>query len=396
MPVGRIRHLNAAVPPGIACLGALLALLLTTSCVSYGLDDGSPAAVHVPVPSHGEKPDAVVSTVSAGEQTGAPTELQTKLQKGRSSNGQQTPSAAQLTQAIQRGGAWLAARQRTRRIDPVSAHVTPLLASALSLWSTAATPPDTFPRQRQLQLVGYCCRYRGPDGSFGGSLTAAKAGPSTLGGDPWVTGVLARAFALIGTREESHQMQQFGDRAAKYVARLHPPQPPKSTPIEIQGDSEEERRAAAFLAKVGKAPEPEIVPAARPWLFSDLAARRVDWPDIVSDACAAFKDDRLDAARLAARFQECHQEAPSCAGDRLFELAALARVLATHGTPTIDDVHGKPRSWSTEIRSEIIRSQNQDGSWGSTQPTLQTAWALLALNDCKQAEEGAGAPLQRN
>ncbi|NLE39794.1 MAG: terpene cyclase/mutase family protein [Pirellulaceae bacterium] len=72
----------------------------------------------------------------------------------------------------------------------------------------------------------------------------------------------------------------------------------------------------------------------------------------------------------------------------------FAKALAAAGLDRIDDADGKSHDWRAELIAELVRRQQPDGSWINEHsrwmernPSLVTAYALLALSYCRPSEK---------
>jgi squalene-hopene/tetraprenyl-beta-curcumene cyclase len=72
----------------------------------------------------------------------------------------------------------------------------------------------------------------------------------------------------------------------------------------------------------------------------------------------------------------------------------FAKALDAAGVKQLVDADGKPHDWRGDLAAELLKRQRPDGSWVNTdprwmegEPTLVTAYSLLALSYCKPAGE---------
>jgi squalene-hopene/tetraprenyl-beta-curcumene cyclase len=85
---------------------------------------------------------------------------------------------------------------------------------------------------------------------------------------------------------------------------------------------------------------------------------------------------------------------PGMGGSGLYYYYHLfAKALDATGMKDLTDVDGAKHDWRSELTAELLKRQRPDGSWVNSdsrwlegEPSLVTAYALLALSYCKPVE----------
>jgi squalene-hopene/tetraprenyl-beta-curcumene cyclase len=109
-------------------------------------------------------------------------------------------------------------------------------------------------------------------------------------------------------------------------------------------------------------------------------------------------DDRVKAA---VKWIEKHYDLQSNPGmgdaGLYYYYHTFAKALGAIGYATFADQRGEKHDWRAELRGELARRQQPDGSWANKNdrwmegdPNLVTAYALLALSYCAPGEDGGG------
>jgi hypothetical protein len=103
-------------------------------------------------------------------------------------------------------------------------------------------------------------------------------------------------------------------------------------------------------------------------------------------------DPRVKGARKFIRETYSLQENPGMGAAGLFYyFQTFAKAMNAVGEPILVDAEGKSHNWSDELIGELVSRQKEDGSWVNgasdrwmeADPNLVTAYALLALKQCR-------------
>ncbi|MFM7136763.1 MAG: hypothetical protein ACKO1M_06805, partial [Planctomycetota bacterium] len=103
-------------------------------------------------------------------------------------------------------------------------------------------------------------------------------------------------------------------------------------------------------------------------------------------------DPRVKAATAWLTKHYTFEENPGMGQAGLFYFYHTAsKALGVIGGDTFTDAAGKPHDWRDELTTAIVSRQREDGSWANPnerwlegEPVLTTAYALLALANCRK------------
>jgi squalene-hopene/tetraprenyl-beta-curcumene cyclase len=102
-------------------------------------------------------------------------------------------------------------------------------------------------------------------------------------------------------------------------------------------------------------------------------------------------DQRVKAAYEWLQKHYTLDENPGMGGNGLYYYYhTFAKALDAMGNTTITDGQGKAHNWRADLSTQLVESQNPDGSWINKaprwlegDPNLVTAYGLLCLSYCR-------------
>ncbi len=323
---------------------------------------------------------------------------------------------ADIREALDRGAAWLAARQTEDGAFPplVRADACPVALTAIAVWALVESGADRPHREQEKLAVGWLRQWLQADG---GLYDPSRGLPV------FTTGISTAAVGALAARDGDEETRALWRRLASYAA-VHPiteswvdaeqrtgtatvessvraAELLESAPTGEEGVQEALRFLVRCTTGTSDRPpvrarvptesksvgEPEVL------VYDDLLALAYspighDWP-ITRRALEAVR--RLYTLErnpdLTRRYGEAGFQ-PGTQGLHYYYFV-LSRILSANAQPTIDLATGEERDWVRELSTLLLSRQRPDGSWVNPdpawwedEPILVTAYALLALSSC--------------
>ncbi|MBI5434180.1 MAG: hypothetical protein HZA52_15205 [Planctomycetes bacterium] len=328
---------------------------------------------------------------------------------------QLAPELARLELALERAGAWLAAREREDgAFAPAArAEVCLVAATALALWSLEEPDPVLLELDASRRAADFLSRRRQPDGglydpSRGLAVYTSGVASRALRVHAARTGDadarrLANDVELYARGRRSPESAVDGELAARATAGPEAARAARALLDARRGELDAaERRALDFLsrceAKDGRAPARLRPPGALvaadgftyedllPYVYLEVAPEEQVAQRALSSLRASFTVERnpdLTRRYGAAGF-------PGNQGLYYYFLIA-AKTLDVHGLAILEVEGSGRREAARELAARLERLQlddgswrNPDGRWWEDEPVLTTSYAVLALKHCRR------------
>ncbi|MBL8842313.1 MAG: hypothetical protein JNL90_12385 [Planctomycetes bacterium] len=342
---------------------------------------------------------------------------------------------AKLDAAMARGVAWLLARQDERGAFPpgVARGASSVATTAVALWAIAAsdgasalgsTPARDSARDPAVdrpQLLAAMTRatdhllaHRQPDGG----LYDPRGGLAV-----YTSGIAARALRALPAEEQPrfddvvrnlelyvyrHEApESFVDLEQAAPAELAQPAAAAARLLERGSEwSAGQRAALEFLARGapvdGRGPARTRDPR---WRAPGAELDTFSYDDVLPIVYLPLAPEQQIAVRAYRAVREGYdlERNPDLARRRAlaspggdarglyYYYLVLARTLAVHGSPHLTTVDGRRHDWPRELARKLLSLQQPDGRWVNAdagwwedEPVLVTAYALLALVECRR------------
>lgn len=322
---------------------------------------------------------------------------------------------ARLELALERAGAWLAAREREDgAFAPVARpEVCSVAATALALWSLEEPEPVLIELDASRRAADFLARRRQPDGG----LYDPSRGLAV-----YTSGVASRALRVHAARTDDGDVRRLaqdvelyargrrtpesavdGDSAGRVTAGPEAARAARALLESRRGELDPaERRALDFLsrceAKDGRAPARLRPPGALeavdgftyedllPYVYLEVAPQEQLAQRALSALRASFTVERNPD--LTRRYGPAGF--PGNQGLYYYFLIA-AKTLDVHGLATLEVAGSGRREAARELAARLERLQSDDGSWRNPdgrwwedEPVLTTSYAVLALKHCRR------------
>lgn len=346
---------------------------------------------------------------------------------------------AKLDAAMARGVAWLLARQDERGAFPpcVARGASSVATTAVALWAIAASDgacalgsapardsardSARAPAIDRSQLLAAMTRatdhllaHRQPDGG----LYDPRGGLAV-----YTSGIAARALRALPADQQSrfddvvrdlelyvyrHEApESFVDLEQAAPAELAQPAAAAARLLERGSEwSAGQRAALEFLARGaavdGRGPARTRDPR---WRAPGAELETFSYDDVLPIVYLPLAPEQQIAVRAYRAVREGYdlERNPDLARRRAlaspggdarglyYYYLVLARTLAVHGSPHLTTVDGRRHDWPRELARKLLSLQQPDGRWVNAdagwwedEPVLVTAYALLALVECRR------------
>jgi squalene-hopene/tetraprenyl-beta-curcumene cyclase len=322
---------------------------------------------------------------------------------------------------------WLLARENSSGAFQPAARsdVCPVALTAMALWALAETAPAGGDDARVSAAVRFLLRHRQPKGGIfdpdrglaaytsGVSANALRACKARGAADREIEEALPPLELFVGSQTTAESIEDA--RAGKNRVAGKAAEKASEALRSGAGLTASERAALELIARTERAPAPDRplrsrVPAWRlpgggsdPFGYDDLLPflyrRQEREHPAALRAYEAVKlyytlDRNPDLTRRYGR-------AGFVGGEQglYYYYLTLAKVLSTFESPVVQVRGGERHDWPRELSAKLMSRQASDGSWVNTdehwwedEPVLVTAYAMLALDICRDAKGAAGRP----
>lgn len=326
---------------------------------------------------------------------------------------------AKLDAAMARGVAWLLARQDEHGAFPpcVARGASSVATTAVALWAIAASDPAIDRPQlpaAMTRATDHLLAHRQPDGG----LYDPRGGLAV-----YTSGIAARALRALPADQQSrfddvvrdlelyvyrHEApESFVDLEQAAPAELAQPAAAAARLLERGSEwSAGQRAALEFLARGaavdGRGPARTRDPR---WRTPGAELDTFSYDDVLPIVYLPLAPEQQIAVRAYRAVREGYdlERNPDLARRRAlaspggdarglyYYYLVLARTLAVHGSPHLTTVDGRRHDWPRELARKLLSLQQPDGRWVNAdagwwedEPVLVTAYALLALVECRR------------